>query len=347
MRVPQLFSRTGDVTSSTPGKCYRAHGPSTDPRTKTDVTEDDLHELGRWLHAQEHQRLDAWAFLVATLLACDGTSRTYSISDGERSIIVRLPQPGPSPATASELAHEYRTLSALADTEVPVPLAYGLCTDDSGLGMPFSVLERRHGDSYAARVEEADADRAEQLADRAVDTLVALHAIAPRSLAVPEDHWPGGSPERELRSCRDRLAARKGDEPAGVAELCARLERLVPPPGQSTIVHGGYRAENLLVDEHDRLTAVLGWQRSTIGDPLTDLALLAVSHDLAARSQGGQASGRAGTTGIIERYAAGTGRDLDGLGFHLGLACLELAEHAGSDDAVDALIERGLTATAA
>jgi len=293
------------------------------------VTEDDLHELGRWLHAQKTRRLDAWAFLVATLLTEDDTCLTYAISDGDRAVLVRR-SAGDAAATADDLAHEQKVTAALAGAGAPVPACYGLCADASVLGGPFSVFERPAGASYPAQAAALGPDGARAIAERAVDALASLHAVDPRVLGDDGESRSGDSVERRLHAVKQSLDSRRDGRIDGADELHARLERSLPAPVRTTIAHGAYRAENLLVDDDGRLTAVLGWQRTALGDPLTDVAELAVS-------VGDE---------TIERYAARTGRDLKDLGFHLGLAYLAQSARSDDRDVAESLIERGLAAAA-
>ncbi len=104
----------------------------------------------------------------------------------------------------------------------------------------------------------------------------------------------------------------------------------MPASPAPTIVHGDYRLDNVLVDEQDRITAVLDWEMSTLGDPLTDLALIVAysSRDLptfAGVSNAHEAPGFPGTDEIVARYAKGSGRDVSALPWYAGFAFFKLA----------------------
>ena len=96
-------------------------------------------------------------------------------------------------------------------------------------------------------------------------------------------------------------------------------------------MHGDYRLDNVLVDESDRLAAVLDWEMATLGDPLTDVALMLVYHRMATLGVGAEvatasmAPGMPSPDAACERYAARSGRDLSHLGFYEGLAFFKIA----------------------
>ena len=119
-------------------------------------------------------------------------------------------------------------------------------------------------------------------------------------------------------------------------ELVSRLESSVPASAEGTIVHGDFRLDNLLVDDTDTVTAVLDWEMSTLGDPLTDVAVLLAYQQLAEalpRAAAGAAlvtdaplaPGYLSRDDILSRYSQASGRNVDDIGFHLALAFFKLA----------------------
>ena len=122
---------------------------------------------------------------TASLIAGGKSNLTYEVSDGQQTWIVRRPPLGHVLATAHDMVREYRVMSALQDTDVPVPTTYALCRDDSVLGAPFYVMERMAGTPYR---------RAEELAALGPER---SRAISERSSALDRSHcWP------QRRSCR-------------------------------------------------------------------------------------------------------------------------------------------------
>ncbi|MEU9858549.1 phosphotransferase family protein [Streptomyces sp. NPDC047974] len=291
----------------------------------------DLDRLGGWLTAHVP---GAGTDLSATLIAGGKSNLTYRVTDGTSTWIVRRPPLGHVLATAHDMGREYRVTSALRDTEVPVPRTYGFCEDPEVLGAPFYVMEHCAGTPYrrAAELASLGEARTRLISQNLVDTLVTLHQVDPAAVGLAGFGRPEGYLERQVRRWNKQLDASYSRDLPAADELHRRLATAVPKESASGIVHGDYRLDNLLVDDHDRPTAVLDWEMATLGDPLCDLALMVIYNrlgkvvgDAGGVSTVARAPGHLTEAETIERYAAGSGRDLSRIGFHLGLAAFKLA----------------------
>ncbi len=274
--------------------------------------------------------------LTGRVIAGGKSNLTYEVGDGRRTVIVRRPPLGHVLATAHDMVREHRVITALRDTPVPVPETYAVCPGDEVIGAPFYVMERVEGTPYrlARELEPLGPSRTRAIADRMVDTLVALHGVDPAEVGLGDFGRPEGFLERQVRRWKQQLDASRSREIEGVDELHARLAGSVPEQGPPAVVHGDFRLDNLLVRERggrDEVTAVLDWEMATIGDPLTDVALLAAYQSLPHMMQTNAVSDVALAPGfptaaeLLERYGAASGRDLSSLSFHLGLAYFKLA----------------------
>ncbi|MGW5109379.1 phosphotransferase family protein [Nocardia sp. NPDC004123] len=290
----------------------------------------DLERLGTWFSTQIPC---AGSRLQASLIAGGKSNLTYAVTDGASSWIVRRPPLGHVLATAHDMAREYRVMWALQQTTVPVPMVYALCQDDAVIGAPFYVMERCAGVPYrrAAELESLGVERTRVISTHLVDTLAALHRVDPSEVGLAEFGKPEGYLARQVHLWKKQLdASYNRDLPAADA-LYERLAADVPEESATGIVHGDYRLDNLLVDSGDRVTAVLDWEMATLGDPLTDLALMLTYHRLGELLGGEVVADAASAPGfldeqeIIERYARASSRDLSRFGFYLGLASFKLA----------------------
>jgi len=291
----------------------------------------DLSRLADWLAATVPGVADGP--LRARLIAGGRSNLTYEVTDSRATWIVRRPPLGHVLATAHDMAREFRVMSALRDTEVPVPRTFALCEDEGLLGAPFYVMERVAGTPYrhATELQPLGAERTRAISIGLIDILATLHEVDPAAVGLGGFGRPEGFLARQVRRWRKQLDASHSRDLPAADELHARLTADVPPETAPGVVHGDYRLDNVLVDDNDCPVAVIDWEMATIGDPLTDLALLVVYQRLGTLLAGNvvadasSASGFLNEDELIERYTARSDRDLSRFGFYLGLASFKLA----------------------
>ncbi|MCX2181948.1 phosphotransferase family protein [Streptomyces sp. SKN60] len=288
--------------------------------------------------AQLRARLDADlpgtvnGALRARLLDGGKSNLTYLVDDGSSRWVLRRPPLGHVLATAHDMNREYRVMAALRPTCVPVPGTVTLVEDDSVIGAPFYLMEYVEGTVHrdAGVLAALGTGRVHALGLRLVDTLVDLHDVAPDAVGLGDFGRPDGFLERQLRRWSGQLTASHSRDIPGVDALRTQLERTLPESPAPTLVHGDYRLDNVLVDTDDRIAAVLDWELSTLGDPLTDLGLLVMYTSLARRPDVALpgtvlAEGFPEADELAARYAQGSGRDLSRLSWYVGLAAFKLA----------------------
>ncbi|MFD0689371.1 phosphotransferase family protein [Actinomadura fibrosa] len=269
--------------------------------------------------------------LRAQLVPGGRSNLTYEVTDGRSSWIVRRPPLGHVLATAHDMAREHRVMTALAGTGVPVPATYALCEDPDVIGAPFYVMEKVEGVPYrnAAELRPLGAEQVARIAGRMVDTLVDLHGVDPAGIGLAGFGRPEGFLARQVRRWKRQLDASYTRDLPEADELHALLEAGLPAESPPAIVHGDYRLDNLLVGDGGRIAAVLDWEMATLGDPLTDLALLLVymrrRTPVPGEGDAMRAPGFPSAEEVAARYAERSGRDLSALGFYVALACFKLA----------------------
>ncbi|MFF9048245.1 phosphotransferase family protein [Streptomyces parvulus] len=271
--------------------------------------------------------------LSGRLIEGGRSNLTYAVTDGTARWVVRRPPLGHVLATAHDMRREHRVISALHPTNVPVPRPLLLCEDEEVLGAPFYVMEFVEGTPYrtADQLAPLGPERTRAAVLNLVDTLVELHAVDPAEVGLGDFGRPEGFLDRQLRRWAKQLDASRNRDLPGIDELHATLGRELPRSPAPTVVHGDYRLDNVLIGgEDDTINAILDWEMSTLGDPLTDLGLLVMySSPLGMPdspvSTTAQAPGHPAPAELIERYAARSGRDVSAVAWYTAFAWFKLA----------------------
>ncbi|MGW3119836.1 phosphotransferase family protein [Streptomyces sp. NPDC001107] len=273
--------------------------------------------------------------LTGRLIEGGRSNLTYAVSDGTSKWVVRRPPLGHVLATAHDMKREHRVISALHPTNVPVPRPVLLCEDpENGAvqGSPFYVMEFVEGTPYrtADQLAPLGPERTRGAVLSLVDTLVELHAVDPVEAGLADFGRPEGFLDRQLRRWGKQLDASRNRDLAGIDELHASLGRQLPASPAPAVVHGDYRLDNVLIGEDDKIKAILDWEMSTLGDPLTDLGLLVMySMPLGMPDSPvtttAEAPGHPDPAELIERYAARSGRDVSSVSWYTAFAWFKLA----------------------
>ncbi|MFJ3792250.1 phosphotransferase family protein [Kitasatospora sp. NPDC090091] len=270
--------------------------------------------------------------LRAELIEGGRSNLTYVLTDGTERWVLRRPPLGHVLATAHDMGREHRVMTALGGTGVPVPGTLLLDPGTDTLGAPWYLMDFVPGTAHrdAATLAALGAPRVHAIGERLVDTLAALHRIDPAAVGLADFGRPDGYLERQLRRWSTQLAASRSRELPGVDRLHGLLAARLPVSPAPALVHGDYRLDNVLVDEHDAVAAVLDWEMSTLGDPLTDVGLLVMYTELAGVGGGiipsaATAPGFPSAGELVARYAGLTGRDAADLDWYVAFASFKLA----------------------
>ncbi|WDZ89094.1 phosphotransferase family protein [Nocardiopsis sp. HUAS JQ3] len=268
--------------------------------------------------------------LEGRMVAGGKSNLTYVVTDGAGSWVVRRPPLGHVLATAHDMPREYRVMSALRDTAVPVPRTHVLCEDSEVLGAPFYVMEHVAGTPFRTRDEIAPlgAEAVRGVAEALIATLGELHAVEPEEVGLGDFGRPRGFLERQVRRWGKQLEASRSRDIPGIDELRDRLAATLPEQSAPAIVHGDYRLDNVLVTSAGRVNAVLDWEMATLGDPLVDLGLMLVYQAQPVGVDAVPATSAEGYPSpeeLVGMYAAATGRDVSRLGWYVALGCFKLA----------------------
>jgi len=293
----------------------------------------DLERLAPWF--ADHVAGATGGPLRAELIAGGRSNLTYTVSEGPRTWVLRRPPLGHVVETAHDMGREFRVLAALGSTDVPVPRVEAFCDDPDVNGAPFYVMERVDGRILRDPDDMAHLtpDDARRCSHELIDVLARLHAVDYEAVGLGDFGRPDGFLARNVARWGKQWTANKTRDVPQIDEIARRLERALPESGPPAIVHGDYRLDNtmLAADDPGRIVAVLDWEMSTLGDPLTDLGLFLVYWGGDTGPAVGSGAGIASVEGfvsrdeIVARYAARSGRSIEHLDFYVVFATYKLA----------------------
>lgn len=205
------------------------------------------------------------------------------MADGRRKdFVLRKKPPGKLVASAHQVDREFRVISALAATDVPVARTRLLCSDDSVIGQMFYVMDAVEGRILIdpAMPDQTPAERA-AIFDSMNDVLARLHKVDPVKVGLGDYGRTGQYIARQVARWSKQYAELKTDDIPAMEKLAAWLPQNIPSEDPTTIVHGDYRLGNLIVHPTEpRIVAVLDWELSTLGHPLADFAYNCLGYHL-------------------------------------------------------------------
>lgn len=256
---------------------------------------------------------------------------TYLLEDesGDKAVI-RRPPLGELLPKAHDMKREWALISSLAPTGFPVPAALGFCDDKEVTGAFFYVMGFREGRPLYTVEQTAEwvpAERRAMLAHSFIDTLAELHSLDPDEIGLgtlgKKEDYIGRQVKTWYRSWQSSIEPAKFDDPRA-HELRQYFLDHTPDQGMARVVHGDYGFHNCLIGADSRVSAVVDWEISTLGDPLADLGytLKAWPENDADVADNPTAPTSAGgfpyRAELAQRYAGRTGRSIDMLDFYIG-----------------------------
>ena len=263
---------------------------------------------------------------------------TYLLSFGDKhEYVLRRPPLGPLAKSAHDMGREFRVLSVLHQAYPLAPRAFLFCEDETIIGAPFFVMERRQGVVVRTHIPEqfsALPDAPQKMGYALVDALADFHAVDYDALGLASLGKPVAFIERQIEGWYKRWQAAKTEDSAEMEELYQWLRANKPPTAGHTLVHNDFKLDNVMLaaDDPAMLVAVFDWDMCTLGNPLNDLGallcywtersdpswmhamtMMPVGVDFPTREE------------LVARYAERSGRDVSSIRFYHVLGLYRLA----------------------
>lgn len=241
---------------------------------------------------------------------------TFRLTAGGKRYVLRRKPPGKLLPSAHAVDREYRVITALGRTDVPVARSHALCLDDGVIGTAFYIMDYVEGRVFwDPTLPELTPAQRGAVYDAMNDVIARLHQVDYAKIGLADFGKPGNYFGRQIDRWTKQYRASETETIEAMDRLIAWLPRNLPPDDETAIVHGDYRLDNMIFHPSEpRVLAVLDWELSTLGNPLGDFSYHMMTWELgpeAYRGLGGKdltALGIPTKEEYRDRYCRRTGR---------------------------------------
>lgn len=260
---------------------------------------------------------------------------TYLLSAASGNYVLRRKPPGALLASAHAVDREFRVLTALAGSDVPVARGLHMCSDDSVIGSMFYVMSHEPGRIFwDPSLPEIERDRRRDFYGEIVRVMAALHQIDVAAVGLSDFGKPGNYFARQLKRWSEQYRLSEIGRIEPMEQLIAWLAEHVPEDdGAVALVHGDWRIDNLIFQSDvPRVRAVVDWELATLGHPLSDLGYFCMALRLPRNpvipglmGLDRAALGLPEEAEIVAAYEAASGRRVENWNFMLAFNFFRLA----------------------
>ena len=196
---------------------------------------------------------------------------TYKITSEGQEFVLRRKPPGILLPSAHAVDREYKVITALQNTEVPVPKTYGLCEDEDVIGTSFFVMDFLDGSIYwdLLLADKSPKERTEIYASKN-KVIAELHKINYENVELSNYGKPGNYIARQVSRWTKQYLASETENIPAMNNLIDWLPPNIPDEDETSIVHGDYRLDNMVFNASNNVMGVLDWELSTLGHPIAD-----------------------------------------------------------------------------
>jgi aminoglycoside phosphotransferase (APT) family kinase protein len=262
---------------------------------------------------------------------------TYLIQAGEWEAVLRRPPAGPLPPKAHDMKRESAFMSHLHPyfSKVPRPIVF--CEDESIMGVPFYVMERKQGVvldvDFPPGIEYSE-EAGRRISFLAADTLAELHMVDYKRAGLDTFGYPEGFVQRQVNGWIKRYERSQTDDIPAFEQISKWLVNNIPESKVATIIHNDYKLNNMLLSpDFTEVTALVDWEMSTIADPIFDLGIT-IAYWLGPNDSELLKSSMSTITAkpdfisrgeFVDRYVSKTGFDVSNLHFFFTFSYFKLA----------------------
>lgn len=262
---------------------------------------------------------------------------TYQLVTPEKKYVLRRKPPGKLLPSAHAVDREFRVISALHPLGFPVARPYALCEDTDVIGTMFYVMDMVEGRIlWDGTLPDLTPAERRAIYEAKVRTFAKLHTVDWRAAGLEGFGKEGDYVARQIHRWTKQYKASETKTIPDMNQLIEWLPANIPPGDMTTIVHGDYRLDNMILHPTEpKVIAVLDWELCTLGDPLADFTYHLMNWVMPSTDAGRGALidiPDLGSYGIptmdeyVDLYCAATGRDgLSELNYYFAYNAFRLA----------------------
>lgn len=292
-----------------------------------------IDALAAWMHTH----VDGFSGSISVEQFNGGQSNpTYKLMTRDRTYVLRRKPPGKLLPGAHAVEREYRVLDTLYGAGFPVARVHGLCEDDRVIGTTFYLMEMVEGRIFwNSALPALTSDQRPAYFDAMNAAIAQLHGLDQAALGLGDYGKSGNYFARQIgRWSRQYREDREAGRLETMDWLADWLPDNIPPGDEACIVHGDFRADNLIWHPSEpRILAVLDWELSTLGHPLADFTYHLMMYHLPPHIIGGFNGADLAQLNIpseadyVAAYCRRTGRagGIDNLSFYLAFNMFRFA----------------------
>jgi aminoglycoside phosphotransferase (APT) family kinase protein len=242
---------------------------------------------------------------------------TYKIEAKSGDYVLRRKPFGPLLPSAHAVDREHKVQAGMYKTGFPVARQYGLCTDESVVGSWFYVMGLVDGRTiWNGAMPNANPDERRAVYHELIDVLARLHNTPIEAAGLEDFGKPGNYFGRQVDRWTKQYKLAETETMPEMERLIAWLPATLPQQTRTSVVHGDYRIDNAIFErDGTKCLAVLDWELSTLGDPMSDFTYVAMAWITENGGRSGvmdldrKALGIPELEEVVEQYCAATGRD--------------------------------------
>ena len=239
----------------------------------------DIDNLGDYLS----KTLEGFEEIISIEEFIGGQSNpTYLIKSEDQTYVLRRKPPGKLLKSAHAVDREYKVISALNSTDVPVPKAYLHCKDEAVIGTEFFLMSFVEGDViWEPSIPQATPEERMKIYSSMNDTIAKLHKVDPYDIGLDDFGKPGNYVARQVSRWSKQYVASETTEIKSMNNLMDWLPKNLPTEKPTRLVHGDFSLSNVIINtENFKISAILDWELSTLGDPIADFSYHCIQYKL-------------------------------------------------------------------